>query len=101
MFPYVHSDDTDTEHMLTWMTADGATDYIDHKNDNSCPALNHIMEEAKKSNAWSANANSQDVKQLERDFQQIVDGNFSWDTCLECLMIARYAACNSFTQFLS
>ncbi|KAH9101287.1 hypothetical protein LEN26_015801 [Aphanomyces euteiches] len=92
MFPYVHSDDTDTEHMLTWMTADGATDYIDHKNDNSCPALNHIMEEAKKSNAWSANANSQDVKQLERDFQQIVDGNFSWDTCLECLMIAR---CNN------
>ncbi|RHY12166.1 hypothetical protein DYB25_008505 [Aphanomyces astaci] len=39
LFPYDVTDDSDTEHMLTWMTADGATDYIDHKSDNSCNDL--------------------------------------------------------------
>ncbi|RHY05366.1 hypothetical protein DYB28_004996 [Aphanomyces astaci] len=65
LFPYDVTDDSDTEHMLTWMTADGATDYIDHKSDNSCPALPFVR------------ANSP------------FNGTFSWDTCLECLMIAR------------
>ncbi|KAF0697414.1 Aste57867_11894 [Aphanomyces stellatus] len=79
LFPYAPTDDADTEDMLTWMTADGATDYIDHKNDNSCPVLAYITSQANASAAWQANA--LDATQLEADFEAIVGGRFSWDTC--------------------
>ncbi|KAF0697413.1 Aste57867_11893 [Aphanomyces stellatus] len=90
LFPYDGSDDGDTRHMLTWNTADAATDYIKHNNDNAaCPALSHIMDQAKQSLAWLANANDPAVLQLERDFAAVVNGTFSWDNCLECLVLAR------------
>ncbi|ETV65934.1 hypothetical protein, variant [Aphanomyces astaci] len=87
LFPYDVTDDSDTEHMLTWMTADGATDYIDHKSDNSCPALPFILGQVQATPEWAAL--SRDVAPLQAEFERVVNGTFSWDTCLECLMIAR------------
>ncbi|RHY88001.1 hypothetical protein DYB35_004229 [Aphanomyces astaci] len=89
LFPYDVTDDSDTEHMLTWMTADGATDYIDHKSDNSCPALPFVRANSPLQATPEWAALSRDVAPLQAEFERVVNGTFSWDTCLECLMIAR------------
>ncbi|OQR97575.1 hypothetical protein ACHHYP_10210 [Achlya hypogyna] len=89
LFPYSPDDEADVGHMLTWMTADAASDYIDHRRDTSCPMLDRMAKDITNSPAMVQHRNSPDVLALADKFNKIVGKKFQWDTCLECLMIAR------------
>ncbi|KDO35480.1 hypothetical protein SPRG_00327 [Saprolegnia parasitica CBS 223.65] len=92
LFPYSPEDEANVDAMLTWMTADANSDYIDHRRDTSCPMLDRMAKEINNSPAVVAHRNSPAVLSLQARFNAIVGVKFQWDTCLECLMIAR---CNN------
>ncbi|OQS05376.1 hypothetical protein THRCLA_02480 [Thraustotheca clavata] len=92
LFPYQHGEDSNVGQMMTWNTADSTSDYIDHRRDTSCPALDRLAKEIANSPATVQHRSSPAVQALEKKFNKIVGVKFSWDTCLECLMVAR---CNN------
>ncbi|TMW56682.1 hypothetical protein Poli38472_006692 [Pythium oligandrum] len=76
--------------MLTWHVSDMATDYI-NSNDRICPLMGFIANESAGSADFQRHINDPATVKVEKDFGNLV-GNFSWDSILECLSIAR---CNN------
>jgi hypothetical protein len=73
--------------MLQWHTFDYSNDYIGG-NDRNCPMMGYIGNLSNYSPEFMKHKADPALHQLEKDFQKRV-GNFSWDSILECLSIAR------------
>ena len=72
----------------TWHTSDRSTDYI-NANEGICPRLTDINALATQSPEFTAYMKSEFVKKV-KDELAVVVGRVSWDSILECCMIARY-----------
>ncbi|CCI44788.1 unnamed protein product [Albugo candida] len=76
--------------LLQWNVADYSTDHI-NANENICPMMNYIADLSSTSKTFHDHITSRPVLELEERFSASV-GNFSWNTVLECLSVAR---CNN------
>nr|CCA16101.1 conserved hypothetical protein [Albugo laibachii Nc14] len=89
-FPPDASESTLLDDLLTWRVADYSTDHI-NANENICPIMRYIADLSSTSKTFHDHITSLPVVELEERFTASV-GNFSWNTVLECLSVAR---CNN------
>ncbi|KAI9907275.1 hypothetical protein PsorP6_002886 [Peronosclerospora sorghi] len=87
LFPTHGTPSLELHRMLAWNVADISVDYIG-TNDNICPMMKHIGQIAYDSpELWKHRQDPATVA-MEHHFIDLV-GDFSWETVLECLSIAR------------
>ena len=87
MFPPQDHDVKPLKELLTWHTADAAMDIM-FPNAKICPRLNYISQLSTASAGFSDYISSTTTREIQTKVEQIV-GKISWETLLECLMIAR------------
>lgn len=73
--------------MLTWNVADISTDYID-SNQRICPMMGLIANKSTSSEEFTVHNRQPEIVGLNEHFEELV-GNFSWNSVLECLSVAR------------
>lgn len=73
--------------MLSWNVADMSVDYIS-PNEKICPIMAHIGNIANESPEFWHHLRDPTTVELEQHFNDVV-GDFSWNSVLECLSIAR------------
>jgi hypothetical protein len=87
LFPPDGALSRELQRMLTWHVADISTDYID-ANQRICPMMGLIANLSSYSDEFTVHERQRETVDLTAHFQQLV-GNFSWDSVLECLSVAR------------
>lgn len=90
LFPPEESTSSSVAKMPLWHVVDYAADHV-NTNDAICPIMGVLSNASTFSTDFQKHINDPQTIQLEKDVQQHV-GNFTWNTILECLSIAR---CNN------
>lgn len=87
LFPPDGSLSRELQRMLTWHVADISTDYID-TNQRICPMMGLIANLSNESEEFTVHNRQRETVELTDHFEKVV-GNFSWNSVLECLSVAR------------